>query len=619
MINLFEYALELASGMDSLYRGIRYDKARLIGFMDGNDWFGITPTIRDKTPHISLDERECVRIRLSLWLSAFKQPNRVKLNILLRFFEVDYPKTCELYRAFANSSNISDSSGTWKLLDYIFYSFDAEITECSEAELEDIIKQLNSEATLSVSRLFADFLRFSKLSKWSYEFYSRERPDVRHDAYPLRDYAIMAYCVFNKDMWDRQNLVNQAISNPRFAELWLYTAFHFLCALRSTDLTRLPAPKLPYASERVLSEIANGIFPGNLAASITEELMFRLKMAGLKPSKTAKHSHVPELKLFVPESLRKPLGIIIAITLAHHAGIMPGDPFVFNDDYRHMHVQFFGVDFQAAMGKTHLSVRRCNKSYLQGVAVAADDDMPGRPKGYMLAALARSHKGGIGTLPEITDIYLKDANFAGYKPEFIAAQMFERGVFSFIAAALLEIYSGKDFTRLPIVSQTSLIITTGLAPYKIENLMAMVGLSLNRAKWIVGEFIRSRHAGKQQIEAVLQNIVSGNAPSRTDECLCLMSAIGEHCPNPSHASCIGCGYEIYTKSAMQLLMREYIRLRQARQTSAHNESWRFSAILNSGVLPAIAEIISCVKLLAPEADIAPLLDIAERGLEIRGS
>ena len=68
------------------------------------------------------------------------------------------------------------------------------------------------------------------------------------------------------------------------------------------------------------------------------------------------------------------------------------------------------------------------------------EDEPGRPKGYMLAALARSHKGGIGSLPEITDIYLKDASFSGYRPEFILREMFERGIFGFIPAIMLERY-----------------------------------------------------------------------------------------------------------------------------------------------------------------------------------
>jgi hypothetical protein len=41
------------------------------------------------------------------------------------------------------------------------------------------------------------------------------------------------------------------------------------------------------------------------------------------------------------------------------------------------------------------------------------DDSPVKPKGYMLAALARSHKGSVGNLAKTTEIYLKDAQFSG--------------------------------------------------------------------------------------------------------------------------------------------------------------------------------------------------------------
>lgn len=613
VINLFEYVSELALDTKSRYCGIRYDKVRLVEFMDANDWFGIAPTIRDKVPHIKPDECEIISDRLKLWVNAFKQSDSQKLEILLNYFESSYPQTCGLYNEFIVSNDLADAPSAWKLLDCIFYNFDTEVTECNEAELEDFIKTLDTEATLAVSRLFADFMRFAKLSKFSYDFYSRERPEVINDAYPLSDYAVMAYCIFNEDRWSQHGLIEKAVESAQFADMWLYTALCFVCALRSTDLSRLPAPRLPYSSEKILSDIASGKFPDNLAVSLTDELLFRLQMKGLKPSKTSKYKDVPNIKLFISESLRKPLGIIMGLALAHHEEIKPGMPFVVHSDYRNLYGQFFGNDFRAAMGTRHLSIRRCNKSYLQGIEMTTDSS-PGKPKGYMLAALARSHKSGIGTLSDITDIYLKDANFTGYKPEFIAAQMFERGIFSFISSSLLEIYAGTDFKRLSLASQTALIATTGLIPTQIENVMSALENALRRAQETVNEMICQHEPNKEQIGNILQNIASGNAPSRTDECLCLMSAVGERCPYPNRAGCIGCGYEIYTKSAMRLLMREYDRLCHERDAVIEYEKWRYTAILNDAVIPAIEEIVHCAKSLAPDSDISPLLEIGEMGL-----
>ena len=614
-VNLFIFAEQLAAGLNSLYRGIRYDRARLSEFMDSNDWFGFAPEIRDKEPYIT--DREYLEISdsLKLWLSAFKQSDEIKLDLLLSHFEPVYPQTCSLYREFAFAGGVRGNAHTWKLLDFIFAHLGKEITACDESDIESFIQLLDSESSLASARMFADFLQFIKISEWDYRFDSRGKPDTENGAYPLQDFAVMAYCVFNEEMWERQNLILKAASSPQFADLWLHTAMQFVCALRGTDMARLPAPQLPYDPKQVIEDILSDAFPEHFAAALTDELIFRLEMKSAKPSKTEAYQNIAELKLFIPESLRVPLGTVIAIALTHHPDTQPGSQFIFPGDYRRLYKQFFGAEFAAAMGKRQLSVRRCNKSYLQGIdMVTSLKDEPGKPKGYILAALARSHKGGFGTLPEITDIYLKDANFTGYSPEFIAREMFERGVFSFIPNALLEIYTGEDYKLLPIHSQTLLIGEVGLAPSQIENLLTVAESSWRRARDTVATLINRSEMDRGNIGAVLQNIASGNAPGRISECLCLMTAAGQLCPYPDRAGCIGCGYEILTKSALRLLMREFSRLKRLRKEAPKGEVWRYTALLNEAAVPAINEIISCAKALAPDADISLLLDIVEGGV-----
>lgn len=613
-INLFAFAERLAAVSGSLYKGTRYDKARLTEFMAANDWFGTIPTKRDNVPHITLPASDGVRKLLELWLSAFKQPDNMKLELLLRHFESEYPKTCELYREFVVSECLENEAYSWKLLDFMFDGIGKEITDCGEQEIESFIQMLDAEGSLAAAKMFARFLRFSELTEWDYGFGPRGGPDVSNGAYPLRDFAVMAYCVFNGEMWERQQLIEKAAGSRQYSDLWLYTALHFVCALRGADMARLPAPQLPYEPKRVLNEISCGTFPERSAAALTDELTFRLNMKGMTPSKTEAFRNVPHVKLFIPESLRVPLGTIIAIALAQRHDVKPGGRFVFPADYRRAYERFFGTEFAKVMGRRQLSVRRCNKSYLQGIEAVADaGDTPGKPKGYMLAALARSHKGGIGTLPEITEIYLKDANFTGYSPEFIAREMFERGVFSFIPATLLEIYAGNDFKRLPVRSQTLLIQTVGLRPSQIENLLTAAESALGKARSTVAELVRGFGMNRADIGGTLQNIASGNAPSRTRECLCLMSAVDRQCPHPERAGCVGCGYEILTKSAMRLLMKEFERLKAARASSGETERWRYSKLMAHAVLPAISEIIACAKSLAPGEDISPLLEIIETG------
>ena len=490
-----------------------------------------------------------------------------------------------------------------------------EIHDCSEEEIETMAKIFDTGSSLAVARLFADFLRYAKLTKWGYDFHPRGKKDS--PAYPLKDFAAMAYCVFNDEMWEKHDLVSKAVKSQKFADIWLLTALHLVCALRRTDMLRIPAPSLPYEPDRVLKEIEAGTFPEYEVLALADELEIRVASKEMKPTKTAAYENIPNLKLFIPESLRKPMGIIIAVALAHRPEIEPGDPFVSEVSNMMTFRKFFGREFaESAGGGKHFSVRRCNKSYLQGIgSIECAEDAPGKPKGYILAALARSHKGGIGKLPEITDIYLKDANFTGYSPEFIAREMFERGVLSFIPAVMLEIYAGKEFKRLSVSSQTLMIRQVGLTPGNIENLVCAAESALHNAQETVNAAIRDGNMRREHIGAALQNIASGNAPSRVDICLCLMTALGRKCPYPERAGCIGCGYEIYTKSAVHLLMREFARLKNQRETAETGEAWRYSAMMERAVMPAVAEIIACVKMFAPGADIETLLDIVERGIE----
>ncbi|OQB11621.1 MAG: hypothetical protein BWY15_02436 [Firmicutes bacterium ADurb.Bin193] len=233
----------------------------------------------------------------------------------------------------------------------------------------------------------------------------------------------------------------------------------------------------------------------------------------------------------------------------------------------------------------------------------------------MLAALARSHKGGIGSLAKETDVYLKDARFSGYSPEFIIREMFERGVFSFIPAILLEIYAAEEYKTLPVRSQTILIGEVGLAAHQIEWMTAAVDRALEKSKKAISSILRDPSNIRENIFITLQNIASGSAPSRQEEYLCLMTAAGFPCAFTDRDACLGCGYEIYTKAAIHTLMKEYTRLTRLKRSEKPTDAWRYEKILEQAVFPAISEMIGAVKILYQEANVSIFLDIVERGIE----
>ena len=338
-----------------MWRDEKHARRRLLDFMAANGWFGIKYSMRDKAPRIAAADISKIRGPLVLWLKAYMQSGRIKTMLMLEQFDRKLPKTCLLYRKFLDEGGKWDDEGAWKLLDYLLCELESEITDCSEDELERLVVRANTELPLSTVRLFAELLRFksdggAELSVWRYSFEASDHPGLINDAYSLESFSIMAYCVFNEDVWSKRDLIKKAVESPAYSDLWLFAALHFVCALRKGDMARLPAPELPYDAGDVHSRILGGSFARSEAVALTNELMRRLELQPQLPSKTAARGHVPDLKLYVPASLREPIGMIIAIVLGHHPEIQPGDGFVMpSDNMQHLR-NFFGENLPLRSG-----------------------------------------------------------------------------------------------------------------------------------------------------------------------------------------------------------------------------------------------------------------------------
>jgi len=599
-------------------------KDELISFALENSWFGadilsaddvfFADTIGEAYFVRKTDEpRFAPHIRL--WLASYGENADGKLRLLLNRLRELYPETGSLLSKFIAEEYPNEYTAAWILTDFLCSALNREIMRSDDKTLDYLAKTIDKELPLNSARMFSAFLMYLRSKRklgngWSYQF--KQRSESRHkNAYPVPAYFKMAYIIFNEDAWETGRLKEKALQSGAYANLWLFVAFHFICGWRGSDIVRLPMPKLPYDGETIRKQLSAGIFDTN---SLVEEVELRLRYTPMKPSKTESFN-VPELKLFIAESLRKPFGFILSAAASYHENIKPGGAFIRRAGNFWELQEFFGEDFVSACETKSFSTRRANKSYLQGIESAADNT-PGKPKGYMLAALARSHKSGYGALPQTTEIYLRDARFSGYSPEFIAREMFERGVFSFIPALLLDMYEGKYYEKLPVYTQTKLIAEIGINPSGLEELTSMVQTALVKARQAVSEIMEHPLEMRESIENILQNIASGNAPGRQKGFLCLMTASGFGCADSNRSCCIGCGFEIYTKTILHLLMTEYLRLLEKKKMAEKSEAVRYGAILKKAVLPAISEILSSAERLYPDADMKPLTNELERGLRL---
>lgn len=622
--SLFEYVAEIATECGSKYRNLVKCRNNLMEFMKSNNWFGIEYELKNDVPYIHRSDIECVYDNLFLWLSAYGKPSNERIMLLLNHFDKIYPITCNLLRKFIDTRIDEYGDALLCLTDYLFYEINKEIIYYRENDIEKLVEKMHTEATYIVSRLFAEFLQTSKyknksLTNWVYKIDNHKRFEELKGAYEIENFSVMAYCVFNEQMWVKQNLMSKALESSVYANLWLFTALHFICALRVSDIKRLPVPNLLYSPVELRKKLKKNEFSKADATHLSEELEFLLEIKTKRPSKTLSYSNVPNLKLFVPTSLMEPFGVIMAIVLSHRSKESYGKT-LFEEgsnlawDLTQIR-KFFGDDFTSAIGNRRFSNLRANKAYLQGLETVADirygsDGI----KGYMLAALARSHKGEIGSLAKTTEVYLRDAKFSGYNPQFIIREMFERGVFGFIPTILLEMYIGSEYKKIPITQQTELICKLELTPFQIEELSKITSRALDKSRHIVSIILSDIGNCKENIHMILQNIASGNSPGVNNDCLCLRTAAKLPCPYSDRNNCIGCGFEIYTKATMHTLVNEYIRLNSLKMVNSNKaDTQRYKTILETVIIPAMTEMISVSKEFYDD-EINVLLDEIERGI-----
>ena len=615
--DFFEAVAVWADEVDSYYKDCMLDRRRLFEFMEMNDWFDLNEQYfsqrekilsREKSHVIEGEDIQRIQEKIKIWLSAYKKSNYDKLKILEGIGKRLVPATTKAYMIFLNERKAQKEQSAWQLFDYLLGVLHKELIGLSDKEIEELLNRMEVEIPLTTSMLFTSFYENIQQEKqrngWVYRFSSRTTKEDNR-AYPVREFSIMAYCIFNRDYWEREKLIEKACESPVYANLWAFLAMHFVCALRATDLERLPIPELPVQGSRFRKLILEGNIEDT--GTFARELQIRLRYKPMRPRKTHVFAGVPEIKVFIPTSLEQPIGTILAIAASYCKDGHKGSGFIKPERRIAIIRRFLGKTFSDALQGKNFASRRANKAYLQGIEVVGDTDEASAPKGYMLAALARSHKGGIGTLPDITEVYLKDAAFSGYTPEFIAREMFERGVFGFVPHLLLETLEGNNYKSLPVEKQTVLIKEIGITPSGIEELVRLNDRSLIQAR----ETVKSVVTGKEEIPVVLQRIVSGNSVGKQEGILCLMVACGYTCYYPEHSVCVGCRYEIYTKAVMHQMIGEYVRMRGL---CKGRDGWRYKKLIEKSVLPPIGELLKTVRQVYPDSDMDFYAEIMEGGM-----
>lgn len=602
--------IELRKLADSLSNELHisdsdYFNRKFIDFLEDNRWFGAVVKWKNECLYVDLEVVDIIRMRAAMYFNNCELDTKEKVRLLKDMFRKrfpdSFPKIIRFFEEFMFSESI-----VYSLLDFLLTYLKKDFCIMTDADVEELIEDIFidlSKYNGDIFTFFLSWLKDSYVTCYHNDYVMKQRKSEASgtQAYDSDEYLELIYYLFNEEYITDNDMYTKAADSKNFADTWLFLSMHFICSLRRTDMERIYHPRLTMSPDQVLQKISSGCFDEKDARLTLYSITWRLNNLPLQPSKTASRQGIGSVKFCVPESIEVHIGMLFALCEAHRllAGIPDETPLIRCISKYDNISRYMGEEIGELFLEADFKSRAANKSYLQSIFLFADNILDNTDdelnmKGYILAALARSHKGSYGEFAHTTSVYLKDAAFSGLTPEFVAMELFERGVLSFIPSMLLKMISGEHFYRLSIDKQTELIKVLDMTPYEIENVVKLSECSNRNAQTLIAKVI-GKDNKREEILKILHRIGNGTAVSKQDECLCLMTALHKPCPYPDRCQCIGCENEISTKSTVFLLISEYNRLRELYHGTDNKQSkMKYETILKQQVLPALDEILYCV-------------------------
>lgn len=601
MINLVDYIDKLAS--DYNIKDTEF-KLNLSAFLVKNKWFGIKITL--ESGNILVDESQLKKksVLIDEFCRNYNKSSIDKFDILFNDFAKQFPDTAKYFQKYSTSAKLN-TEVSYYILDFMLTNLVGELYNSNDREIEDLLNIAHTVLSKMYCDLMADYinwLRNKRKTVYRNIYYVNSYSDraKNSEAYQPNEYLKILYYLFNHDYIVDNNMYVEAAQSKNYVDTWLFLSLHFLCALRNTDLIRIPHPRLVSSPADTLNQVASGTFSAADAKIVLNSVVWHLDAIMLRPNKTSRISGISTVKFHVPTTLEAHIGTLFAIAEAHFRlkSLDSEEPLIrIITSYEAIN-RYMGNDIGDLFLEADFRSRAANKSYLQMVELLSDDILgvteDFHVKGYILAALARSHKGSYGDFAKTTSIYIKDAKMSGYTADIVARELFERGVLSCNSSMLLKMITNGEYQKLSVENQTKLIKKLNMSPLDIEQSVATMKNNLNRSVAVVDNIYKN--LSKEKILTILHRIGSNQAASKCDGCLCIITAQGKLCPYPDNANCIACEYEISTKTTLYLMVQEYHRLNKLYKTTTNDiEKARYKYMAQTVIIPAINDMLAEVE------------------------
>ena len=569
-----------------------------MGYLEANNCFGVEVIPAAGIPlngkrlqrFILGTESEQLARNSRLYIRGYGLSAAEKLEILLCEYAKQYPRTIQDLRSYQPAAGIQYSEESLlTMVDRLLQSMDHELDTYDEESIQNkLVASANDLPIVSRTLLF-DFLSQAGYTKRHYHVPATGNT-VDTSAYSLESYATMVAAVTNREIWDEYDLVAKAVANPRYADAWLYLALHVYAAWRTPDyVQQIRVPHLRYDAETTLEKIKNGQYSESDMIYVATMCLEGLKANKGVPSKTKRFAGIAPLYLYCPEDCKATCGMILSISTAHVLLTKRKQLVNKVTDLRTFR-DFLGEPMAKALGYKPFSSRRANKALLQLVADNSKR-MPGciAEMSYGIASRMRSHKAGYGALSETTAVYLQDTPLGRYPVQRVVEMLFDRGICSFAVDAMLKNCYGAAYQQLSVEQKNDIICNLGLTPAKADTLQRYV---LQAEDDAIEALRNISNGSKAESEMAIAAILCDDAMGKDQTSNCLCAAMGQNCKQPQRQRCLGCPYEVRTKSMLVSLCRTLYQQQEIIQDahSAAQEREKAMWICEHVLQPVIVEI-----------------------------
>lgn len=468
-----------------------------------------------------------------------------------------------------------------------------EIPDISIASDNDIIAAIEAAELGKTKSYLADFFTYvsSRETVRYHRFTLKKDESEALPAYTYEEFAHLAKILFNTGYEREHRLTEKALDNSWYAEMWMFLACHYVCGWRASDIcSRWVYPNLkgesnPFGicTETLKEDILRGAIQDEVYETVAMYVIRRIEMAYNVPQKTGhgrlRSEILPELRPF--------FGKLTLIAEYHH--LVSGEGYmkpcrIYRYRNRVDCRDFFGEEILKVTGMRHISSRRLNKSYLQGLEQTARDNGNTVLVSHVIAAYARNHADA-----DTTVVYLRDHGLTGETAGVVLFMMMQRGVFGAdLYHALLAAYP-DTFKSLSAGEQTRLMAKIPLSAYELETSGAVLAAS----EEIYGRLsLGDTKVPSETLKAMLA-VSRGRGRAKEEGIYCMRKALGLCCDHPLYGSCIAnlCPSHIFTAEGIPSLLRV---LRDYAGKYGRTGNVKYAAALKKCIIPAFQEILNDV-------------------------